>query len=105
MASINMQRNRAINSIREAAERQAHEIAEFIAINANLNAPTDADRPPSHKGKRRLKGSYRARKIGDTWTVVSATDYWAFVEYGTRRQAEKPHVRTAILQARMRYDR
>lgn len=101
-----LQKNRALSRIEEAADDQCRKIAEFIALHANFNAPVDPDRHPSHRRTRRLAGSYRAAKdVDGTWTVQSNRDYWAFVEYGTGRQAPEPHVRPAIEAARQVFGR
>lgn len=99
------QKNRALERIERAAMDQSHEIAEFIAFAANRNAPVDTNRHPSHKRTRHLRGSYRAKRDGESWVVMSNRPYWAFVEFGTSRQQPIPHVRPAIEAARQVYDR
>lgn len=97
--------NRAITRIEEAAQDRAREIAEFIALNANLLAPVDDDRHTSHRGTRRLAGSYSVKMINGEAVVQSNREYWIYVEKGTRRQAPEPHVEPAIELARAVYDR
>lgn len=97
-------RNRAITRIEEAAQERAYEIATFIALNANLNAPYDLNRPREHRGTPRLKGSYKVKMIDGEAVIMSNREYWIYQEKGTRHNKAQPHVEPAIELARSVYD-
>lgn len=97
---------RALTRIEAAAAERAREIAEFIVLEINRTAPYDEARHPSHRGTRRLRGSYRVVMDGDTAVIRTNRPYWIFVEKGTRRndyRDAQPHVAPAIELARQLY--
>ena len=73
---------RVMDHIEDVGTSWAMRVATRIAEHANALSPTDTNRHPSHKGKRRLKGSFRAVKRGREAAVVSSTKYGMYVEYG-----------------------
>lgn len=50
-----------------------------------------------------LKAGYHAVDDGPGAAVVTAADYWHYVEFGTSERAAEPHVRPAIEIVRRRH--
>lgn len=99
--------NRVMTRIKHQAAGEARKIAEYIAAEINLSAPVDKDRHPSHRGKRRLAGSFKVKMNGDEAVIVTNQAYWIYVEKGvpSRGQPPQPFVARAVDAANARYHR
>lgn len=94
---------RAIARIKRAADRRAHEIAQFIVDEIATNPQTPQDDSPDREPGEHLRYSYQVRQDPETgdWLITTDRHYWAFVEFGTREHGSaQPHVRPAIETAR-----
>jgi hypothetical protein len=95
---------RGIARIEEAADARAREIAQWVVERIAVLAPRDPLHHV-HTGGPALYESYyiKADPDGDGYTIRSRRRYWVYVEFGTRKMREQPHVRVALDEAKARF--